>query len=134
MILVPLEILKRHIQFSSNVLGNLIKDVQQIEEDVAAADFEKIDFNDIIRRLHSCNTALINLEKRWRLENQLSTTIREFIATYKQPLTRSQDVKFFNCEFARGGTNTTTNIKLSLTKTRKRSAQMASRTANTSKN
>lgn len=36
-----------------------------------------------IQELHSCNTDLIKLERRWRFQSQLSSSIQEFLDMYK---------------------------------------------------
>ncbi|TAQ88905.1 hypothetical protein B7494_g2752 [Chlorociboria aeruginascens] len=107
MIIVPIIILRHHIRFSSKALESLTNRVQKIEQNVAAAAVEQIDFNRIIRDLHLCNTDLIKLERRWRFETHLASAIREFLTTYKQPPNRRQEISFSQCRIE--GTSFTIN-------------------------
>lgn len=103
MIVVPLLFLDHHVRFLTEKLADLIQRVELIERNVSATQSTKLDFNDLIHELHACNRDLITLERRWRFQNQLDYSIREFIGRYKQSSNRTQDVKFFSCNFSGDG-------------------------------
>ena len=103
MIVMPLAILQHQVQQTSGRLANLIRVVEEVESTVAAGS-QTADFSDLVQKLHSCNTNLIKLERRWHLQDKLASSIQDFINVYKSPITRAQNINFSKCEF-RGKSN-----------------------------
>ncbi|RDW56689.1 hypothetical protein BP6252_14041 [Coleophoma cylindrospora] len=79
-ILLPLEILVRHVRQLFEDLARLISKVSVIENVVInGSDSDMTDFRDLIKRLHVCSQDLVKLRRRWHFQVTLATTIREFI-------------------------------------------------------
>ncbi|CZR67448.1 uncharacterized protein PAC_17347 [Phialocephala subalpina] len=74
MAILPLIILREHVQYTSKELRELIRRVEKIENQVATASLASLDFNSIIRDLHLCNTKTVNLERRWGFQTNLAAT------------------------------------------------------------
>jgi hypothetical protein len=98
MVIVPLAILRHQVQQTSRRLADLIRQVEEVESTVAAGS-QTADFNDLVQKLHSCNTNLIKLERRWHFQDKLACCIQDSIDVYKSPMTRTQNIEFSNCNF-----------------------------------
>lgn len=103
MVLAPLAILRQNIRHTTLGLSSLINRIEQIEKIVESSDHCPIEVHTTIQSLHSCNTSLIKLERRWRFESILASSIREFIDTYKKPIKNHQDIKMENFNVAPEG-------------------------------
>jgi len=62
-------------------------------EGAVATGSQSINFEALIKQLHSCNTDLIKLERRWHFETILASSILSFIDAYKRPIANHQEVK-----------------------------------------
>jgi hypothetical protein len=85
MVLIPLAILKHHVQQTARDLAKLMRRVAEVEEAVVQGD--TTEFDKLIRELHSCNTSLVNLQRRWHFESTLASAVCEFIDDYGKPAT-----------------------------------------------
>ena len=82
MVIILLKLLRYQTQQMSERLANLIGQVEEVESDVAGG-LPTTNFDVLIRKLHSCNTDLIKLDRRWHFENQLALSIRDLIDVHK---------------------------------------------------
>lgn len=96
MVIMPLELLRYHIQQTCQRLSKLIEQVEEVESNVADG-LPTTDFEVLVRKLHSCNAELLKLERRWHFEDQLASSIQKFIDGYKQPRALSQNIDFTHC-------------------------------------
>jgi hypothetical protein len=56
-----------------------------------------------IQELQSCNTDLIKLERRWRFQSQLASSIQDFLNMYKTNVSQNNMVQFNNLHVRDGG-------------------------------
>ncbi|KAH7344282.1 hypothetical protein BKA66DRAFT_577022 [Pyrenochaeta sp. MPI-SDFR-AT-0127] len=98
MVVVLLAILRHQVQQTSRRLANLIRQVEEVESTVAAGS-QTADSSELVQKLHSCNTNLIKLERRWHFQDKLASSIQDFINMYKCPMTRGQYIEFSRCTF-----------------------------------
>ena len=78
MVIVPLAILRRQVDQTSQRLASLIHQVEEVESAVAA-DSQTVDFGPLVKRLHVCNAELIKLERRWYFQDQLAIFVQELM-------------------------------------------------------
>lgn len=97
MVVMPLVLLRHQVQQTSRKLADVIRRVEEVESAVTASS-QTVDFNDLVQKLHSCNTDLIKLERRWHFQDKLASSIQEFINSYKSPI-NSQSNNFSGCTF-----------------------------------
>ena len=82
LVLLPLEFLQEHVYQTGKQLADLISRVEDVERIVKrGAEIGKL--KEQIQNLHSCNTDLIKLERRWRFQSDLSSAIVNFFNRYK---------------------------------------------------
>lgn len=87
MIYLPLIFLAYQVKQSSGKLANLILQVEQVES-IVSSRTHTANLNDLIHTLHSCNTNLIKLERRWNFQEQVASSIQGLLDTYKDPTKR----------------------------------------------
>lgn len=85
MLVVPMVILQDHIRYTRSALLDLIQNIEDVEQQVTVVRPDSIDHSKLIRTLHSCNAALIKLERRHRFETRLASALQECVAVYKVP-------------------------------------------------
>jgi|SRR5579862_1960097 len=85
MVLIPLAILRYHVRQTARDLAELMRRVAEVEKAVVQGD--TTEFDKLIRELHSCNTSLVNLQRRWHFESTLASAVCEFINDYGKPTT-----------------------------------------------
>ena len=102
MIVVPLAFLKHHVQQTSAELLALIAHVEEVEEMVVARS-EDVNFEELIKRLHSCNTRLIKLQRRWRFEKELASLLKDFVDDIEKPKPNSTQINISGLTMAEGG-------------------------------
>jgi hypothetical protein len=98
LIVVPLTLLRLHVDQTSAKLTELIRRVEEIELHVLDSSAIE-DFDPLIRALHACDADLIKLERRWNFERKLAAEVLRVIDRYKQPDRNYQDVQFRECIF-----------------------------------
>ena len=91
MIVVPLAFLKHHVQRTSAELLTLISHVEEVEGMVVARS-EDINFERLIKILHSCNTRLVKLQRRWHFETELASLLKEFVDNFEKPKPNSTQI------------------------------------------
>ena len=97
MVVVPLALLRLHVELTSMKLAELIRRVEEVEQSVL--DSHNIaDFDSLIRTLHSSNAELIKLERQRNFEKKLAASILHLISRYRQPHSNYQEIKFGNLE------------------------------------
>lgn len=78
---VPLTLLRIHIDHTSAKLAELILRVETVERAVLNSS-NIADFTHLIRTLHACDADLIKLERRWHFEGKLASAISDIIDKY----------------------------------------------------
>jgi hypothetical protein len=80
--MIPVQFLHQHVSETSEKLSGLISRVENVES-IVASGAEGHHLKPLIQELHSCNTDLIALERRWRFQSQLASSIQDFLNMYK---------------------------------------------------
>jgi hypothetical protein len=83
MIVVPLAFLKHHVQQTSAELLVLISHIEEVEKMIVIGS-DEINFEMLIKRLHSCNSQLVKLQRRWHFEPELASLITEFVNNFEK--------------------------------------------------
>jgi hypothetical protein len=96
LIIVPVTLLRLHVDQTSAALTGLIVRVEGVERDVRDSSADT-DFDSLIRVLHTCDADLIKLERRWNFEKKLVTEVLKIIYKYRQPQSNYQEIGFYNC-------------------------------------
>jgi hypothetical protein len=104
LVVVPLTLLRLHVDHTSAKLAELLLRVENVERQVLNSS-DIADFDSLIRTLHACDADLIKLERRWHFEGKLAAAVSDVIGQYKQPRSNYQEVQFRGCQInpAEGG-------------------------------
>lgn len=78
LVMLPSRLLQVHIENTSQTLSKLLKRVANVEAQILDHSTNQ-DFKPLIRELHACNSDLVKLERRWKFETKLSTTLADII-------------------------------------------------------
>jgi hypothetical protein len=114
MIVVPLAFLKHHVQQTSVELLALISHIEEVEEMVVARS-EDINFEELIKRLHSCNKRLVKLQRRWHFETKLASLIKDLVDNFEKPKPNSTQINIAGLNMGEGGHCHILNNSLSTT-------------------
>jgi hypothetical protein len=106
MVYLPIEFLKLHVKDSKDTLATLNAELASIEEKVGSEpsdDSNKTDFGPLIKQLHSLNSRLIKLQRRWHFQTALSSAIIAFLGYYATS-TKSYNAQGVTFNAGYGGT------------------------------
>ncbi|CAI7616919.1 unnamed protein product [Penicillium pancosmium] len=76
LVVVPLTLLRLHVDQTSAKLAELIRRVEDVEREVLNSS-GIAEFDLLIRALHACDADLIKLERRWHFERNLAAAVLE---------------------------------------------------------